>query len=248
MGLRFRKSINLGKIFRINISKSGIGTSTGVPGFRIGYGPRGTRTTASIPGTGVSYVKETRKPSEKSKPSAVNPTASKNNKRTCGIIAIATTAILGLCGVGGLIVSALGGGGESTVSVDQAVNDLYSTITMEAAVRSRQLELTQQAPTSEPLPTETPELIPTTAPVQTNTLAPSSTPLPTNTPVILIATQAPPPTAASLPAAVCDCGRDYNCSDFSTHSAAQACYDSCGGNNWSGLDSDVDGDACESLR
>jgi Protein of unknown function (DUF4236) len=243
MGFRFRKSINLGKFFRVNISKSGIGTSAGVPGFRVGRGPRGTRTTASIPGTGVSYVKETRNSSAKAKPAS-----STNNKRTCGVIAIAATAILGLCGVGSVIVAGFGGGGEPTVSVDQAVHDLYSTMTMEAAVRSRQIELTQQAPTVDQQPTETPELIPTLAPVQTNTLAPSSTPFPTNTPVILIATQAPPPTAAPQPAAVCDCGRDYNCGDFSTHSAAQACYESCGGNNWSGLDSDKDGNACESLQ
>lgn len=34
MGFRFRKSINLGGGFRINLSKSGIGYSFGVPGLR----------------------------------------------------------------------------------------------------------------------------------------------------------------------------------------------------------------------
>ncbi|GMO70449.1 MAG: hypothetical protein Ta2A_19050 [Treponemataceae bacterium] len=34
MGFYFRKSINLG-LFRINFSKSGIGFSFGIPGFRI---------------------------------------------------------------------------------------------------------------------------------------------------------------------------------------------------------------------
>ncbi|SET16180.1 Protein of unknown function [Natronincola peptidivorans] len=58
MGLRFRKSVNLGKGIRLNISKSGLGVSSGVKGLRMGVGPRGIRTTASIPGTGISYVKE----------------------------------------------------------------------------------------------------------------------------------------------------------------------------------------------
>lgn len=35
MGFRYRKSINLGKGFRVNISKSGIGYSYGVKGARI---------------------------------------------------------------------------------------------------------------------------------------------------------------------------------------------------------------------
>ena len=49
---------------------------------------------------------------------------------------------------------------------------------------------------------------------------------------------------------VCNCSIDYNCSDFSTHSEAQACFSSCGGSttyNWSGMDGDHDGEPCESL-
>ena len=41
MGFYIRKSVRCGP-FRFNLSKSGIGVSTGVPGFRIGTGPRGT--------------------------------------------------------------------------------------------------------------------------------------------------------------------------------------------------------------
>lgn len=56
MGLRFRKSINIGPL-RINFSKSGIGFSLGVKGFRIGRSAKGkTSATVSLPGTGVSYV------------------------------------------------------------------------------------------------------------------------------------------------------------------------------------------------
>lgn len=58
MGFRFRKSVNLGPA-SLNFSKSGVGYSVGVKGFR--YTKKtggGTRTTASIPGTGISYVKD----------------------------------------------------------------------------------------------------------------------------------------------------------------------------------------------
>lgn len=58
MGLRFRKSFSIGPI-RINISKSGIGISIGVKGFRIGRSAKGkTTATVSLPGTGLSYVQD----------------------------------------------------------------------------------------------------------------------------------------------------------------------------------------------
>lgn len=60
MGFRYRKSINLGGGFRVNLSKSGVGYSFGGKGFR--YTKKaggGIRTTASIPGTGLSYVHDT---------------------------------------------------------------------------------------------------------------------------------------------------------------------------------------------
>lgn len=59
MGIRFRKSINLGKGFRINMSKSGPGFSWGGKGFRLTKkASGGFRTTAFIPGTGLSYQKD----------------------------------------------------------------------------------------------------------------------------------------------------------------------------------------------
>ncbi len=62
MGFRHRKSINLGGRFRINLSKSGVGYSWGVKGYRVTKTAKGTtRRTASIPGTGISYVYETGK-------------------------------------------------------------------------------------------------------------------------------------------------------------------------------------------
>ena len=54
MALRFRKSIKIGPI-RVNFSKSGVGASVGVRGFRTGIKSDGTRyTETSIPGTGIS--------------------------------------------------------------------------------------------------------------------------------------------------------------------------------------------------
>src|SRR3974390_2691158 len=40
MGFYIRKSLSVGP-FRFNLSKSGIGLSTGIKGFRVGTGPRG---------------------------------------------------------------------------------------------------------------------------------------------------------------------------------------------------------------
>ena len=67
MGLRLRKSINLPLGFRINLSKSGIGYSWGFPGYRkTKLVNGGSRTTYSMPGTGISYVEQNGKNSNKS--------------------------------------------------------------------------------------------------------------------------------------------------------------------------------------
>ena len=59
MGVRYRKSINLGGGFRVNLSQNGVGYSWGVKGYRITKTADGrTRRTVSIPGTGISYVDE----------------------------------------------------------------------------------------------------------------------------------------------------------------------------------------------
>jgi hypothetical protein len=52
MGIR--KGINLGKLFRINLSRTGVGFSLGVKGFRIGRDATGRSFThTSLPGTGI---------------------------------------------------------------------------------------------------------------------------------------------------------------------------------------------------
>ena len=73
MGFRLRKNINLGGGFKINLSKSGVGYSWGVPGYRITKTAKGTtRSTYSIPGTGISYVEETGKKSRSTQPVGAN--------------------------------------------------------------------------------------------------------------------------------------------------------------------------------
>lgn len=56
MGFRFYKSVSVGRGVRMSVSKSGLGLSAGVPGFRYSVHSSGrTRKTTSIPGTGLSY-------------------------------------------------------------------------------------------------------------------------------------------------------------------------------------------------
>lgn len=71
MGLRFRKSINLGGGARVNLSKKGIGYSVGTKGARITKTADGkTRKTVSIPNTGISYTTESGKSKKKVESSA----------------------------------------------------------------------------------------------------------------------------------------------------------------------------------
>lgn len=82
MGFRLRKSINLGGGFRINISKSGVGYSWGVPGYRITKTAKGkTRRTYSIPGSGISYVSESSGKSNQKKKSPPPKALSYENLR-----------------------------------------------------------------------------------------------------------------------------------------------------------------------
>ena len=113
-------------------------------------------------------------------------------------------------------------------------------------------------PTATVTPT-TQVLLPTMTPTSTIQWWPSATPTTQHWPTATATTQSWPtatpttqvsPTPSAQPA-VCSCSGDYyNCSDFSTHSSAQACYEYCVGQVGTDvhqLDSDGDGDACESL-
>src|SRR5471032_2694145 len=98
MGLSYRKSLSAGP-FRFNLSGSGIGVSVGVPGFRVGTGPRGNY--VSISKGGFTY--RTTLPSSSSSPSyrpssspvhhrGHPPAASKNASHTVGPIVAVTSA------------------------------------------------------------------------------------------------------------------------------------------------------------
>lgn len=94
MGLRFRKSIKLGKHFSVNLSPKGIGYSYGVKGARHSVSADGKhRTTYSVPGTGISYSTSssgrssggTRAPS----PRRSDPTPPKNTQKSPGCLILA---------------------------------------------------------------------------------------------------------------------------------------------------------------
>ena len=85
MGFRYRKSFGKGP-FRVTVSKSGIGYSAGVKGFRVTKkAGGGIRTTASIPGTGISYVTDSssRKASAPEQPVQAAPATTEGGDRYC---------------------------------------------------------------------------------------------------------------------------------------------------------------------
>ena len=62
MGLRFRKSINLGNGARLNINKKSVGVSVGAKGVRYSVNSDGRRTASiGIPGTGLYWTKSSNK-------------------------------------------------------------------------------------------------------------------------------------------------------------------------------------------
>lgn len=129
-------------------------------------------------------------------------------------------------------------------------------------------ELQVDLSTNTPIPTNTlvPPTITATAtlkPLIRKTVKPTSTSvtrkyiLPTDTrtaskkatPTVKASAKKPTATKGASSSS-CNCRQDYDCKNFTTHSAAQSCFVSCGGSktkNWSNLDSDGDGQACESL-
>jgi hypothetical protein len=62
MPFGFRRSLRIAGPLRLNLSKSGLGLSLGVPGLHIGRGPRGSYIRAGLPGTGIYYRKSLKGP------------------------------------------------------------------------------------------------------------------------------------------------------------------------------------------
>lgn len=112
------------------------------------------------------------------------------------------------------------------------------------------------APLRLPPATPAPLAAPTTdtpLPAPTQTVTPADTPSPAPT-LTATATETPGPTATPsltptiTPTPVCDCSCNrYDCKDFASHAAAQACYEFCGSGDVHHLDGDADGLACETL-
>src|SRR5262245_36227794 len=79
MGWRFR----FGPRFaRLTFTKSGVSVSTGLPGYRVTLGPRGTWHTAYVPGTGLSYSAFT--PQQQAAPPATSPAPPPKRKAITG--------------------------------------------------------------------------------------------------------------------------------------------------------------------
>jgi hypothetical protein len=58
MAFRFHRSVRLGPLLRLNVSKSGLGLSLGVRGARVSINGAGVRTTVGAPGTGLSVINQ----------------------------------------------------------------------------------------------------------------------------------------------------------------------------------------------
>ena len=83
MGLNFRKSINLGKGFKLNIGKKSVGISGGVKGARVSMSSSGRKTaTFSLPGTGLSYSVNLNKLFGKKKSSKKKGSSDNDNEET----------------------------------------------------------------------------------------------------------------------------------------------------------------------
>lgn len=124
------------------------------------------------------------------------------------------------------------------------------TLTLLSAAVSQQTRLPQIIA---PPPAGTPStLTPTTTATGEATATPTNTPTATTQPAATSTpTLTPTATATTQPQGPCPCNADVrNCTDFATHSQAQACFNFCvsqGAGDIHKLDQDNDGDACESL-
>lgn len=93
MGIRFRKSISLGRFFRLNLSKSGVSLGVGPSGLNVNLGPRGVRETVGLPGTGLYYQELHEWPkSTEVAPASASPVAS-NSELGWKIIGVALAFI-----------------------------------------------------------------------------------------------------------------------------------------------------------
>lgn len=91
MGFTFRKSFKIGKLLNVSVSKSGIGVSAGVKGFRIGTGPKGNYVSMSKSGIGYKkYFGGKKKTTTDKKKSATTKTSSVANTSSKNVSDVST--------------------------------------------------------------------------------------------------------------------------------------------------------------
>jgi len=243
MPFRFRKIFNLGKGFRLNLSKRGFSASIGKPGSTLNIGKRGIRPTIGIPGSGLSFT-----------PGSSQATTGKESEQS--VLSLYNCVVFI---VSGLLICLISGCCLGVIFLPSD-SDKKPTPTAEAQIPiERIIALTAEAARAQTLAAASPVPTATLAPLQaippSETLAaipsPANTFLPvysTNTPFILSTLPAANPSGGT-----CSCSGDlYNCelNDFVSHAQAQSCFEYCKSQGYGdvhGLDRENDGLACENL-
>lgn len=152
MGLRYRKSINLGPL-RVNLSKSGIGYSVGTKGYRVTKkATGGYRTTATIPGTGISHVKDYAEPKKAPKKA--------EKSESSGMLKVILFGIF----IAVVIVALIGCSSDTPVEVPKETNIATVQPTLEDFTEpapepetAEESSAPEPEPAPEPIPAPTPE-------------------------------------------------------------------------------------------
>jgi hypothetical protein len=261
MPFRFRKIFKIAPGIRINLSKTGISTSIGKPGASLNIGKKGTRITAGIPGTGLSVSemlssKKTKAASQavETKPrhyqaAQISPVPKKESGKKIPLSVVIFSGIAAMSFSVALCVAAVNDTFFSSPTALPTVDFVSAQNTALAEAWLSYTQTVQASITDTPLPTAT--WLPTETSLPTETASPLPTAtfivFSTSTPFIVIAQ----PTSAPISGG-CSCASDsMNCGDFSSWSAAQACYTSClaaGAGDIHRLDGNNDGSACDSLK
>lgn len=95
MGFRFRKSIRIIPGVRVNLSRSGVGTSLGSRGATVAVSKRGMRGTFGIPGSGLSWSQSLFGRRGPGRPAAPAPASGNRNVGCLALIGLA--AALSFC-------------------------------------------------------------------------------------------------------------------------------------------------------
>lgn len=142
MGMRYRKSIGLGKGVRLNVGKGSLGVSAGVKGAHVSVNSkRGVTTSVGAPGTGVSYSKTTGWGSGGASGGTGGPKPPSNKLVTIAIWAIILSVlIIAFCG----IYSFLSGGGS-----DAPAHPAQSTVSTSADASTEPAASTPGATTTD---------------------------------------------------------------------------------------------------